>query len=229
MPFDFEDYEKKCKSMTKEELHKEWENYTREILGRATSIATSVLLSPLTAAHTALSATGDVLGKTYEYCSRKNSQGQGNPPQQVVQEQIYMQGSQPVLGGGSGLQNTRPELHTSQTWPQDDPAHIPVDRPRHGYVPTPLAVFTHTSSMQGISEQVENLVLQQDLSGHAPDPATPQVGIHTASTWPLNYDAHLLAHGANLADNAKAQNKLDLKGAKQRISPIQIPQTRSQK
>jgi hypothetical protein len=48
MPLDFEDYEKKCNGMRKEQLHKEWENYTREITGGAASTATSVLLSPLT-------------------------------------------------------------------------------------------------------------------------------------------------------------------------------------
>lgn len=35
--------------MTKEQLHAEWDNYTRQISGGATSTATSVLLSPLTA------------------------------------------------------------------------------------------------------------------------------------------------------------------------------------
>jgi len=35
--------------MTKEQLHAEWDNYTREISAGATSTATSVLLSPLTA------------------------------------------------------------------------------------------------------------------------------------------------------------------------------------
>jgi hypothetical protein len=49
MPFDFEEYEKKCQTLTTEQLHKEWENYTRQIAGGATSTATSVLFSPFTA------------------------------------------------------------------------------------------------------------------------------------------------------------------------------------
>lgn len=49
MPFDYEDYQKKCDGLTAEELHKEWENYTRQIAGGATSTATSVLFSPFTA------------------------------------------------------------------------------------------------------------------------------------------------------------------------------------
>jgi len=49
MPFDYDDYKKKCDTLTTEQLHKEWENYTRQIAGGATSTATSVLLSPLTA------------------------------------------------------------------------------------------------------------------------------------------------------------------------------------
>lgn len=49
MPFDYEEYQKKCNTLTTEQLHKEWENYTRQIAGGATSTATSVLFSPLTA------------------------------------------------------------------------------------------------------------------------------------------------------------------------------------
>jgi len=49
MPFDYEDYQKKCDLLTAEELHREWENYTRQIAGGATSTATSVLFSPFTA------------------------------------------------------------------------------------------------------------------------------------------------------------------------------------
>jgi hypothetical protein len=49
MPFDYEDYQKKINTLTTEQLHKEWENYTRQIAGGATSTATSVLFSPLTA------------------------------------------------------------------------------------------------------------------------------------------------------------------------------------
>lgn len=49
MPFDYEEYQKKCNTLTTEQLHKEWENYTRQIAGGATSTATSVLFTPLTA------------------------------------------------------------------------------------------------------------------------------------------------------------------------------------
>ena len=48
MPFDYEEYQQKCNTLTTEQLHKEWENYTRQISGGATSTATSVLFSPLT-------------------------------------------------------------------------------------------------------------------------------------------------------------------------------------
>jgi hypothetical protein len=48
MPFDYVEYQKKCDSLSTEQLHKEWENYTRQIAGGATSTATSVLFSPLT-------------------------------------------------------------------------------------------------------------------------------------------------------------------------------------
>lgn len=78
MAFNFEDYEKKCRGMTTEELQTEWKSYNREVLARARSIATSVLLSPLTAAHTALARKGGILGKTYEYY-RKNSTSQEGP------------------------------------------------------------------------------------------------------------------------------------------------------
>jgi len=49
MPFDYEEYQAKCNTLSTEQLHKEWENYTRQIAGGATSTATSVLFSPLTA------------------------------------------------------------------------------------------------------------------------------------------------------------------------------------
>ncbi len=48
MPFAFDNYKKKCDTLTTEQLHKEWENYTRQLAGGATSTATSVLFSPLT-------------------------------------------------------------------------------------------------------------------------------------------------------------------------------------
>lgn len=48
MPFDFKDYQSKCDGMTTEQLHKEWENYTRQISGGATGTATSVLFAPVT-------------------------------------------------------------------------------------------------------------------------------------------------------------------------------------
>jgi len=48
MPFDYDDYQKKVNGLTTEQLHKEWENYTRQMAGGATSTATSVLFSPLT-------------------------------------------------------------------------------------------------------------------------------------------------------------------------------------
>ncbi|KAE8445582.1 hypothetical protein EG329_013215 [Mollisiaceae sp. DMI_Dod_QoI] len=48
MPFDFKEYQTKCDSMSTEQLHKEWENYTRQMSGGATSTATSVLFAPVT-------------------------------------------------------------------------------------------------------------------------------------------------------------------------------------
>jgi hypothetical protein len=49
MPFDYEEYEKKCSTLSPEALQKEWENYTRQIAGGATSTAGSVLFAPFTA------------------------------------------------------------------------------------------------------------------------------------------------------------------------------------
>lgn len=48
MPFDYNEYQQKCNTLSTEQLHREWENYTRQISGGATSTATSVLFSPLT-------------------------------------------------------------------------------------------------------------------------------------------------------------------------------------
>jgi hypothetical protein len=48
MPFDYEEYEQKCATMAPEALQKEWENYTRQISGGATSTAGSVLFAPIT-------------------------------------------------------------------------------------------------------------------------------------------------------------------------------------
>lgn len=48
MPFDFKEYQTKCDGMSTEQLHKEWENYTRQVSGGATSTATSVLFAPVT-------------------------------------------------------------------------------------------------------------------------------------------------------------------------------------
>jgi hypothetical protein len=48
MPFDYDQYQQKVNTLSTEQLHKEWENYTRQIAGGATSTATSVLFSPLT-------------------------------------------------------------------------------------------------------------------------------------------------------------------------------------
>lgn len=49
MPFDYDEYQKKCDGLTIEQLHAEYENYTRQLAGGATSTATSVLFSPFTA------------------------------------------------------------------------------------------------------------------------------------------------------------------------------------
>jgi len=171
MAFNFEEYEQKCQRMTTEELHTEWENYNREVLAKARSIATSVLLSPLTAAHTALTAKGGILGKAYQYY-RKNS------TEQKLSQTQYMQGAQP----------------------------------KHGYEPTPLAVWTNTSSIENVTEQVETLDIEQDLGYQY---AAPHVGLHPTKTWPANYQAHLLNNGTGLGNDPKTQNKPDLTRAKQ--------------
>jgi hypothetical protein len=49
MPFDYDEYQKKCDGLTVEQLHAEYANYTRQLAGGATSTATSVLFSPFTA------------------------------------------------------------------------------------------------------------------------------------------------------------------------------------
>lgn len=48
MPFDFTEYQQKCTQLSTEELHREWENYTRQLSGGATSTTTSVLFAPIT-------------------------------------------------------------------------------------------------------------------------------------------------------------------------------------
>jgi hypothetical protein len=48
MPFDYDTYQKKVDGMSTEQLHREWENYTRQISGGATSTAASIALSPFT-------------------------------------------------------------------------------------------------------------------------------------------------------------------------------------
>lgn len=50
MPFDFEEYQKKCDELTTEQLHREWENHTRQIAGDnlTTSTATCIMFSPFT-------------------------------------------------------------------------------------------------------------------------------------------------------------------------------------
>jgi hypothetical protein len=50
MPFDLEEYQKKCDELTTEQLHREWENYTRQIAGDnlTTSTATCIMFSPFT-------------------------------------------------------------------------------------------------------------------------------------------------------------------------------------
>lgn len=241
MPFDFGDYEKKCDGMSKEQLHLEWENYTREISGGAASTVTSVLLSPLTAGislvglgvsapqihnarkkgeiidaglkargtvhhtrtrdvYTPIAVQGAVLGKTYDLYSRENSQSQDNHQQQLNPEQPYDHGPQTALNADHMSHAARPGVHTFQTWPQDN-----QDLTRHGYEPTPLPISTHGIVQQELSEQIDN-------------PASPQAGIHHSKTWPLTYEAHVLTQGANLRNDAKAQNKRDLKGGKGRRS-----------
>ncbi|PMD42491.1 hypothetical protein L207DRAFT_581149 [Hyaloscypha variabilis F] len=49
MPFDYREYQRKCDSLTVDQLQAEYENYTRQLAGGATSTATSVLFSPFTA------------------------------------------------------------------------------------------------------------------------------------------------------------------------------------
>jgi hypothetical protein len=49
MPFDYNAFQTKCDGLSTEELQKEWENYTRQIAGGATSTAGAILFSPLTA------------------------------------------------------------------------------------------------------------------------------------------------------------------------------------
>ncbi|KAH8591256.1 hypothetical protein B0O99DRAFT_632973 [Bisporella sp. PMI_857] len=49
MPFDYNDYQNKVNGLSTEQLQKEWENYTRQIAGGATSTGAAILFSPLTA------------------------------------------------------------------------------------------------------------------------------------------------------------------------------------
>jgi hypothetical protein len=47
MPFDYNEYREKCSGMTKEQLQKEWENYTRQISAVTTSTAASMIFMPV--------------------------------------------------------------------------------------------------------------------------------------------------------------------------------------
>lgn len=49
MPFDYEAYSQKCSTMTAPQLQLEWENYTRQLAGGATSTGLAVAFSPITA------------------------------------------------------------------------------------------------------------------------------------------------------------------------------------
>jgi hypothetical protein len=92
-----------------------------------------------------------------------------------------------------------------------------------------------TSGLQDIYERIEDLQLQQDLSGYELHPPAPHLGVHTAQTWPLNFegiavtDPKLLAAvGKNRANAAREQNKSDQKGAKKGTfftSQMQIPES----
>lgn len=303
MPFDFSAYQKKCDGMTKEQLHAEWDNYTRQISGGATSTATSVLLSPLTAGvslvglgisaprihnarkkreiieaglqargtvhHTrtrdvvgpmaltgaisgltlgiagpgadvvgaaaiqhgvevvatqmALEATASVAEKAYEiHTKTKDLKEQENSQQQVVLEQLYLQSS-PLLQG-EYMQNSRPALHTSQTWPQNTPQE-PLDLVKIGYIATPsvsddFGLSTPTSSLADIYDQI-NFQLQQPFSPNAPDLISGVQSSHNgpqSSEGPPKTDAEIKALGADRAKIARAQNKLDRKAAQKRKS-----------
>src|ERR1700712_430776 len=48
MPFDFKKYDAKCESMNVDELHLEWQHYTRLIAGASTSTAVSGIAVPFT-------------------------------------------------------------------------------------------------------------------------------------------------------------------------------------
>ena len=49
MPFDYEDYSKKCDNLSEAALQKEWQKYTRQIAGGSTSTVLSVAFVPFTA------------------------------------------------------------------------------------------------------------------------------------------------------------------------------------
>jgi hypothetical protein len=48
MPFDYNEYQQKCNTLSTDQLHREWENYTRQIAGGATSTVTLVIFSLVT-------------------------------------------------------------------------------------------------------------------------------------------------------------------------------------
>lgn len=137
---------------------------------------------------------------------------------------------------GSGFESPALGLQISNTWPQE-----PEDGQRPGPQATPsiysdyseMTVSTSTSSSHDLYDEI-NLQIQQDLSGWASDAPSPQPGIQSSHTWPQNSgvstptDAEIMALGADRAKLARAQNKLDMKMAKNRKpvnSVIQPPIT----
>lgn len=84
MPFDYDTYQKKCNVMTKEQLQKEWENYTRQISAGATGTATSVLLMPYTGG---LSAVGLGVSAPRIHNARKK--------REIIEASLQAQGATP--------------------------------------------------------------------------------------------------------------------------------------
>lgn len=189
MLFNFEEFQKKYHLMTKEQLLKEWENYTSQIKGKS---ASSALRSPL---KTAISLV---------------SFGAARPRPQIVQE-VPNQG--PQYAESFGPQEVRPGLYTAQTWPQNNPAPS-QDGQRNGPVPTPLvpgdvATSALANSVQGFYDQF-NLHLHQDLMGAVPNSCvpSPEAGIFHTPTWPMTAE-DTKALGEARRKLAKAQNMAD--------------------
>lgn len=85
MPFDFEAYRAKCENLSEEQLHLEWQSYTRQVYGGVTSTATAVVFTPYTAG---LSLVGIGFSAPRIHNARKK--------RAIIKANLHSQGKEPV-------------------------------------------------------------------------------------------------------------------------------------